>query len=69
MSARKRDEHCSCGHRLRTAVELDTGLCLTCLAREDPYEGHEHCNPERAAARVDAMQDMHDFVWEKGARS
>ena len=71
MSARNTEEHCPCGHRLRTAIEQDTGLCWACQLRGegfDPYEGHEHCDPERAAAKIDAARgDWEAFEWAKEA--
>ena len=56
---RQADEHCSCGHRLRTALELDTGLCATCLYRE---------NEEDVLV---PMEDGESLEWEskKGARA
>jgi hypothetical protein len=52
MSARKSYEHCSCGHRLRTALELDVGLCSMCLYRE---------NEEDVLV---PMEDGESFEWE-----
>ena len=52
MSSRLTDEHCKCGHRLRTALELDTGLCSTCLYRE---------NEEDVLV---PMEDGESFEWE-----
>jgi len=69
--ARRHESFCACGKRLGTAIEMDTGLCLLCLKADavDPYEGHEHCDPERAAARIDYMQDtVESFTWTLGGR-
>lgn len=33
MNNRESEEHCPCGHRLRTVTELDTGLCIACQQR------------------------------------
>jgi len=32
---RQADEHCPCGHRLRTVLELAAGACTACLYREN----------------------------------
>lgn len=49
---RNTEKHCSCGHRLRTALELDVGLCSMCLYRE---------NEEDVLV---PMEDGESFEWE-----
>ena len=48
-----------CCARLGTPPELDTGLCLACLQDEHDvlYEDHEHCDPDRISAQIDAAMD------------
>lgn len=54
--AKRHEQKCECGNILKTAIELDTGICLVCLQRGE-------CVREEPEPAVPVL----DCEWERGS--
>jgi len=54
--------YCSCGARLGSAIELDTGLCRSCLERGECDEGYA---PVERIVGLREMEPGEGFEYER----